>query len=202
MNDNNENNISYFYPRSIKGYLSDKICILVTHQIQFLQDATKVLVLDHVDITLGTYNELISSSFAHLLEDIHQQESFINIQKQQSIISSIYSEKDNEEELIPNVDTKQEGSIRWDVYISYIKSGLGCVFSFLFILLLLTAHQATALYSNWWLATWSDDESHRYRNLKNCSSITADNIRSMSENEWNLYRNGRFYKYCGELNDK
>ena len=34
--------------RSIKGYLGDKICILVTHQVQFLQDATKILVLDHV----------------------------------------------------------------------------------------------------------------------------------------------------------
>ena len=34
--------------RSIKGFLSDKICILVTHQIQFLCDATKILVLDHV----------------------------------------------------------------------------------------------------------------------------------------------------------
>ena len=34
--------------RSIKGFLSDKICVLVTHQIQFLRDATKILVLDHV----------------------------------------------------------------------------------------------------------------------------------------------------------
>ncbi len=34
--------------RSIKKYLRHKICILVTHQIQFLQDATKIIVLDNV----------------------------------------------------------------------------------------------------------------------------------------------------------
>ena len=34
--------------RSIKSYLCDKICVLVTHQIQFLQHATKIIVLDNV----------------------------------------------------------------------------------------------------------------------------------------------------------
>ena len=33
---------------SIQRYLREKICILVTHQIQFLQDATKIIVLDRV----------------------------------------------------------------------------------------------------------------------------------------------------------
>lgn len=34
--------------RSIKSYLAEKICVLVTHQIQFLQDATKIIVLENV----------------------------------------------------------------------------------------------------------------------------------------------------------
>ena len=37
------------FNRSIKGYLRDKICILVTHQIQFLQNATKIIVLNNVN---------------------------------------------------------------------------------------------------------------------------------------------------------
>ncbi len=37
-----------FHYRSIKSYLGDKICILVTHQIQFLQDATRIIVLENV----------------------------------------------------------------------------------------------------------------------------------------------------------
>jgi len=158
-------------------------------------------------IQIGTYNELISSSssFAHLLEDIHQQEqeeSFLNIQKQQSIISSIYSEKDNEEELMTNIDTKQEGSIQWNIYISYIKAGLGCTFGFIFILLILTVHQGISLYSSWWLAKWSDDESYRYRNFNNCTSKISEhmnNLNSMTDYEWNTYRNQKFYMYCGKF---
>ncbi|CAF4260661.1 unnamed protein product, partial [Rotaria sordida] len=38
----------HLFDKSIKYYLRDKICILVTHQIQFLQDATKIIVLDNV----------------------------------------------------------------------------------------------------------------------------------------------------------
>jgi len=165
-----------------------------------------ILIFKGAMVQMGTYSELMSSSsaFAHLLEDIHQQEQelSINIQKQQSIISSIYSEKDDTDELMINIDTKQEGSIKWNVYTSYIKAGLGCVFGFGFILLFLTAHQLTSMYSSWWLATWSDDEGHRYRYFNNCMSETIENVnnlRSMTDNEWDMYRNRKFYTYCGEF---
>ena len=156
-------------------------------------------------VEMGTYNELMSTSasFAHLLEDIHQQEqeSAIHIQTQQSIISSVCSEGDDEEVLGVSVDTKQEGSVRWDVYSSYVKAGIGCTVGFLFIVLILTAHQVIYFYSSWWLAIWSDDEGHRYTNMNNCS-VNVSRIRSMSDDEWNAYRDRKFYIYCGELDDR
>jgi hypothetical protein len=45
---NDEIILNIFY-RSIKGYLRDKICVLVTHQMQFLKGATKIIELDKVD---------------------------------------------------------------------------------------------------------------------------------------------------------
>jgi len=42
--------------RSIKTYLGDKICILVTHQIQFLQDATRIIVLENVCVKIKWYH--------------------------------------------------------------------------------------------------------------------------------------------------
>ena len=155
-------------------------------------------------IEIGTYNELISSSssFAHLLEDIHQQrQEFPKYVERHYSISSASTDIQYKEQAITNIDTKQEGSIKWNVYILYMRAGLGCTFSFFFILLILFAHQATYLYSNWWLANWSDDESHRYRNFTNCTSVVVKNINhihSMSENEWNIHRNQRFYTYCGK----
>ena len=156
----------------------------------------------------GTYDELISSSpsFTHLLEDIHQQEQEIHLQleKQQSMISSIYSEKDNNDESITPIDTKQEGTIKWNVYISYVKAGLGCVGGFIFILLIYTVHQTVSMYSSWWLAKWTNDESHRYEIFDSCTSNLSASIyhvRLMSDYQWNIYRNERFYFYCGECSD-
>ncbi len=34
--------------RSIKQFLGNKICILVTHQVQFLQEATTIIILNNV----------------------------------------------------------------------------------------------------------------------------------------------------------
>ncbi|CAF5147504.1 unnamed protein product, partial [Rotaria sp. Silwood1] len=55
------------------------------------------------------------------------------------------------------------------------------------------------MYSSWWLASWSDDESHRYSSFNNCTSGTMkkiNNIRLMNNIEWNAHRNERFYIYC------
>ncbi|CAF0985467.1 unnamed protein product [Rotaria sordida] len=197
----------HLFEKSIKDYLQDKICILVTHQIQFLQDATKIIVLDNGKmIQMGTYVELLSSSlsFARLLEDInqHEEEFHTNIQKQQSLISSIESETDNKEDLTnlyTHIDKKQEEKIQWHVYKSYLQAGLGTIFGFIIIILFFTAQQATMMYSSWWLASWSDDESHRYSSFNNCTSRTIEkinNIRLMNDIEWNAHRNRRFYIYC------
>jgi len=195
--------------RCIKKYLADKICILVTHQIQFLQDATQILVLDNGQLVQkGTYKQLISSSssFAHLLEDIHQheQEMTLNYQNQQSIISSIVSENEIDDETIQNTDTKQEGNVKWHVYLSYIKSGFGGFFGFCFILLILAVYQALTIYSSWWLAHWSDEEGYRYGTFNiNCTTTTTKNgkeiekFRLMNETQWNQNRNQRFYVFSG-----
>ena len=42
--------------RAIKSYLRDKTCVLVTHQIQFLQDATKIIVLENVCFISRSFN--------------------------------------------------------------------------------------------------------------------------------------------------
>ncbi|CAF1263356.1 unnamed protein product, partial [Didymodactylos carnosus] len=66
---------NHLFEQCIKTYLKDKICILVTHQVQYLKDATKIIVLnDGEAVEQGTYSDLLLSSvsFTKLLEDIHQ----------------------------------------------------------------------------------------------------------------------------------
>ncbi|CAF3324446.1 unnamed protein product, partial [Rotaria sp. Silwood2] len=204
----------HLFDKSIKNYLRDKIRILVTHQIQFLQDATKIIILDNGEmVQMGTYEELLVSSplFAQLLEDINQheqeqeQQQPISLLNQQSMIGSINSENDNIDEenmnsLTKNLETKQEGTVKWNVYVLYIRSGIGVILGFLLIIILFATQQSIAIYSNWWLVAWTNDESHRYhQNSTNCVPIQdkkIDRIYRMNSIEWNTYRDRRFYIFC------
>jgi len=48
----------------VKKELADKIVILVTHQLQFLKDSPKILVLkDGKQEVLGAYDEIVKAGF-------------------------------------------------------------------------------------------------------------------------------------------
>ncbi|CAF0978516.1 unnamed protein product [Rotaria sordida] len=203
----------HLFDKSIKSYLHDKICILVTHQIQFLQDATKIIVLNNGEMVQnGTYEQLLSSSpsFARLLEDINQhkqeyEEQPNTLLRKRSKIGSINSLQEDEEDLksLPtNNEIKQEGIVRWSVYVSYLRAGISGVLGVLLLLTVFSVQQAISLSSNWWLAGWSNDEGHRHRLYNNCTNINdqkINRIRLMSDNEWNEHRNRRFYIFCGTV---
>ena len=164
-------------------------------------------------VHIGTYEELLASSsaFAQLLEDINQhgqeqQSQAVSFVNQQSMIGSINSEKekeDGDEDMNPlatNLETKQEGVVKWNVYISYLRAGVGIILGFALIVLIFSMQQGIAMYSNWWLAAWSNEESRRHQNSTNCAHIRdkkTDGIDTMSESEWNRHRNHRFYTFCG-----
>lgn len=160
-------------------------------------------------VQMGTYEELLSSSsgFAELLEDINQHEQehqSVVLLNQQSIISSISSEKEDLEDdinsLPKNLEIKQEGTVKWNVYISYLRAGVGLIVGIISMLVIFSTQQTVAIYSNWWLAAWSNDESRRHQNLTNCihtHNNKTDEINRMNDIEWNKHRARRFYIYCG-----
>jgi hypothetical protein len=161
----------------------------------------------------GTYEELLasSSSFSHLLENIHQQEEE---QVQNEYQTDNYPRRltrgvtfsENALEEVPLVDSqnfeaKQKGTVKWHVHIAYLRAGAGLFFGVFLLIFIFGFREVTVVLSRWWLAKWSDDESHRHRPLNNCSKIADEKInmiRSMNDTEWNMHRNNRFYFYCGE----
>ncbi|CAF4062922.1 unnamed protein product, partial [Adineta steineri] len=206
----------HLFDKSVKSYLRKKICILVTHQIQFLQDATKIVVLNNGEmVDMGTYEKLLhsSASFAHLLEDINQHnqkqeqeqelEDQMMMRRRVSTIISLCSEKEEDISSLPtNIETKEEGTVKWYVYVSYLRAGIGVCIGMLLIVVLFSAQQATSIYANWWLAEWSNDESHRHHVYTNCTNVVdekTNKIRLMSETEWNVRRHNRFYTFCGRI---
>jgi len=164
-------------------------------------------------VEIGTYKGLLgtSSSFRCLLENIHQQEEQAeeqmepeaNIQRRRSTECVTFSEKENEDGLLidsSNSETKEEGSVKWHVYIAYLQAGVGLVFGVLLLILVFGFREVASIFYSWWLAKWSADEGHRHHQLNNCTKIVNEQInmiRSMNDIEWEKYRNSRFYFYCG-----
>nr|XP_039268765.1 multidrug resistance-associated protein 4-like [Styela clava] len=63
---------NHLFQHCISGIMKDKVCILVTHQLQLLQDADIIIILKEGKIVgQGTYNELQAdgTDFAALLEE-------------------------------------------------------------------------------------------------------------------------------------
>ncbi|CAF5140512.1 unnamed protein product [Rotaria sp. Silwood1] len=111
-------------------------------------------------VQMGTYEELLlsSSSFAQLLEDINQheqeQQQPVSLLNQQSMVGSINSEKDNVDEqdinsLSKSLETKQKGTVKLNVYVAYLRAGVGIMLGSPLIIIIFATQQALAIYSNW-----------------------------------------------------
>lgn len=164
----------------------------------------------------GTYKELLqkSASFRHLLEDIHQKEQqhqekdhenehtlFIR-QRSTTRCTSVLENHQEEAPLVTpdNDETKEEGAVAFHVYIAYLRAGAGLIFGVIISTFIFGLREAASVLYSWWLAKWSDEESYRYQQLNNCSTVMSEKvnmIQSMNETEWVNYRSHRFYFYCG-----
>ena len=150
---------------------------------------------------MGSYDELMgsSSSFTHLLGDIHQHE----LERQQSEINLNNTEIGEErKETLSSLDPgeiKQEGTVKLNVYTGYIQAGTGLIFGLILIGGIFIVREFIAIFSDRWLAKWSSDEGHRHRPFNNCTTTATDPVKLMNEIEWNDYRNDRFYIYTGRF---
>ena len=99
-----------------------------------------------------------------------------------------------------NIETKQQGTVKLGVYITYLKAGIGVICGSVLIIFIFSVHQAIAVASNLWLALWSTDENTRYRVISVCINSTlqkSKQIYEMADHEWNAYRNQQYISYCG-----
>ena len=157
----------------------------------------------------GTYEELLrgSDSFSRLLENIHQE-------KQQQLESASSNElrrfsrcptipeADSDELSSPvaDLESAQSGSVKWSVYISYVRTGVGLTIGIFLILLLFGVREATSILYSCWLAQWSEEEDHRHRNFSNCAEVNSSivsSIKSMDSIEWNHYKERKFLICAG-----
>eukprot|EP00058_Branchiostoma_floridae_P028371 XP_002613862.1 hypothetical protein BRAFLDRAFT_262137 [Branchiostoma floridae] len=124
------------FNKCILGELGSKARILVTHQMQFLKKADKILVLDQgKQVAFGTYEEVAASGvdFTELMtcadedldgtkdEESSRSRSFRKVSSSQGK-ESVYNDNDNESTNFVE-EEREGGSVGWRVYYKYLTSG-------------------------------------------------------------------------------
>lgn len=154
----------------------------------------------------GSYEELkTKDSFQALIANIiqHQDKGLDDlVDADEPSESKIY--KDDTNETVPMIqqDARQEGIVKASVYINFIRAGIGIVGGILLVLIF-CVYQGLGMFSNWWLAIWSESESQRYGIGYECRNETIllqnNTWKNMSETKWKHYRDSRFYIYAGSF---
>ncbi|XP_016974443.1 probable multidrug resistance-associated protein lethal(2)03659 [Drosophila rhopaloa] len=139
----------HLFEECMRGFLRNKLVILVTHQLQFLEHADLIVIMDKGKITaIGTYEEMLKSGqdFAKLLAKETQEDSNhgqdnapgdaktdkSNYSRQSSRLSrsSVTSvdsgtESVMEEDRQPVQEARSAGKIGLDMYRKYFSAGSG-----------------------------------------------------------------------------
>ncbi|XP_041354291.1 ATP-binding cassette sub-family C member 4-like [Gigantopelta aegis] len=174
----------HIFQRVIQGVLKKKPRILVTHQLQYLQAADRILILKEGRLMgTGTYEELSRSGidFASLLKveekdetgvpgfysshAIGQSSSKINNIGSTVSLNSITSDFEPEKVQVCEEETKKVGTVGFGVYLEYFKAGSN-IFTFTLLIVMNLLAQLSYIMSDWWLARWSNQEEARVAKIK------------------------------------
>ncbi|KAI4538915.1 hypothetical protein MG293_011182 [Ovis ammon polii] len=172
---------SYIMMRCIRQALKEKVTILVTHQLQYLEDASQILILkDGKTVKRGTYSEFLKSrvDILSLFDKGNKQSepspvpgtpTLISKSLGQSLQSRRPSLKDAapEDEDTENIqvtlplEDQLEGKVEFKTYASYFTAGAPWPV-IIFLILVNIAAQVAYVLQDWWLLNWANVQSGLY----------------------------------------
>ncbi|XP_062831587.1 ATP-binding cassette sub-family C member 4 [Anolis carolinensis] len=172
----------HLFEKCICQTLHKKVCILVTHQLQYLQAAKQILILkEGVEVGKGTYSDILKSGidFASLLKKPdddqvplpgtagHQLSRIRTFSESSvwSMESSVQSQKDGAAEPPPMEplltalpeESRSEGKIGFNIYKKYFAAGANYFVIFIIFSLNILAQVAYVL-QDWWLSYWANEQ--------------------------------------------
>uniref|UniRef100_A0A336LKT5 Oxysterol-binding protein n=1 Tax=Culicoides sonorensis TaxID=179676 RepID=A0A336LKT5_CULSO len=194
----------HLFDQCIRLQLRGKVVILVTHQLQYLQNVDQIVILEHGHVkAVGTYDSLRESGldFAKLLANPEETEdererslsrsSSKNIHTRRSSNLSADSDDhmDTKEELGQIEEKKQDGNIGFTVYKKYFKaSGGWCMFSFLAFMCIFAQFLASS--GDYFLTYWvnkqenvTELQTNEFNNTETNSQTKRD-IKEDWDNFW------------------
>ncbi|XP_027198223.2 ATP-binding cassette sub-family C member 4-like [Dermatophagoides pteronyssinus] len=182
---------NHIFERCIMNYLKSKTIILVTHQSQFIKNASKILVLDNGrQLIFDHYDEIIKSKSINLesfLQPKNIVENISEISTNDSMtIGNVYS--DNQQKCsTPKIveETKtSKGSIKREIYWKYIRAGIGPI-RFPLMIFAIICTSSLYYYTDIWLSQWTNRNQHLI--MGNNSQIDLMNIKDHRFNDVMIY---------------
>ncbi|KAJ1116094.1 hypothetical protein NDU88_004313 [Pleurodeles waltl] len=172
----------HLFDKCICQALHKKICILVTHQLQYLTAAKQILILKEGQVVdRGSFTELLQSGvdFASLLksEDDDQPTtpdtpvvnpsrnrtfSQSSVRSQESLVQSQIEGAADHLPTEPVLtafpeETRSKGKIGFKLYRKYFKAGANYLMIFILLLLNVLA-QIFYVLQDWWLSYWANEQ--------------------------------------------
>nr|XP_036672754.1 probable multidrug resistance-associated protein lethal(2)03659 [Drosophila suzukii] len=159
----------HLFEHCMRGYLRERIIILATHQLQFLQQADQIVIMDKGQVSgVGTYEELIKSGadFGSILvkPEAHE-EPAVELSRAPSItdhrrssLKSVLSNaescpEDAPEEQVINLERKGMGRSVLAVCTDYFKAG-GGLLPFVVMISFSLGSQGLASLGDYFLSPW------------------------------------------------
>ncbi|XP_038065585.1 multidrug resistance-associated protein 4-like [Patiria miniata] len=189
----------HLFEMCILHEMRDKAVILVTHQLQFIDKADKILILKEGKVAgYGTYQELQEDGmdFAALLKKKSEDGDYDGANEQDvnperlddtlSICSDVSFYPDRHGVETP-VDIAPEemaaGTVDWMVYIRFFRAAAGVIFLLVWVIVVVGA-QALLSYADVWLAMWANEEE---------KDLVDRNITSQYNQDGMEYENRSYY---------
>nr|CAB3486518.1 unnamed protein product [Digitaria exilis] len=161
---------SAIFTECLKGILKNKTVILVTHQVDFLQNVDKIFVMkDGLVIQSGSYPELLAScsEFSVLVAahnssmEMAEEQGFLVQNTETSLDTKSRNENGEKTSIAQNTDAnsskliqeeeKETGRVSWHVYKLYMTEAWGWWGAVIFLTVSLLS-QGFSMASNYWLS--------------------------------------------------
>lgn len=154
----------HIYKHVLRGYLRVKTVIFITHALQYIKDADRILVFRNGEICQqGTFSSLnqcaFDSEFRKLSSYQALNNSYLQINSIQSVMK-IRCIREKGENIIGGFSLKEEGRtyglVPMRIYKLYLLSG-GCCLTFTAFMMFFW-NQGARFMNDWWLGVWANDQ--------------------------------------------
>ncbi|XP_015788147.1 multidrug resistance-associated protein 4-like isoform X1 [Tetranychus urticae] len=184
----------HLFDKCINGYLKGKTRVLITHQLQFIRRADKILIMNEGEsVAFGTFEQLnnVGIDFIKFLKEPNDSETENQKQEEMLSIDELYSDEatkqkpkilnplkvTNEVEVAKIIEEQLEsreekvtlGSLGSRVYLDYFRAGGNLIFITIFIIMTFLS-QGIINFTDWWISKWSDDSLELSQSYKNSTA--------------------------------